>query len=167
MKVDLKNKEYRKIVEHIFKNERFMEIANFQHHGTNRLTHSIRVSYFSYKLAKSLKLDYKSAAIGGLLHDFFHEIKEDSVTDYIKAQYSHPKKAAENALYHFNVSSKIVNIIETHMFPLTYKPSKYLEGWVVSFIDKMVGTYEYGLKFKYQFSLWAVFLSNFIFIKIK
>ncbi|MGI6329967.1 MAG: HD domain-containing protein [Bacilli bacterium] len=167
MKVDLNNKEYKKIVGYIFKNKRFMEISNYHHHGTDRLTHSIRVSYFSYKLAKSLKLDYKSAAIGGLLHDFFHEIKEETTLDCIKAQYNHPKKAAENALYYFKVSPKIVNIIETHMFPLTYKPSKYLEGWIVSFIDKMVGTYEYGLKFKYQFSLWAVFLSNLLMIKIK
>ena len=46
------------------------EIYDFGEYIT-RFDHSMKVSYYSYKVAKLLHLDYRQTARGGLLHDFF------------------------------------------------------------------------------------------------
>ena len=61
----------RKIVNHILNNEEFLKIKKIEHHGISRYEHSMKVSYYSYKIAKALRLDYEQVARGGLLHDFF------------------------------------------------------------------------------------------------
>jgi uncharacterized protein len=162
MEINTKDKEYLTMVNYILENEEFNKIGKYYHHGTNRLRHSLRVSYFSYKIAKKLGLDYKIAARAGLLHDFYATDDGGTIIEFIKSQIEHPKTAANNSINHFEITDKEKNIIETHMFPLTPKPSKYLEGWVVSFVDKGVGTYEYTIKFKYQFSMWLIIIFNFL-----
>ena len=59
------------IVEDILNNQYFTEIKRCKHHGMNRLDHSLRVSYYSYLLAKKLGLNAVEIARGGLLHDLF------------------------------------------------------------------------------------------------
>ena len=66
-----KDKEYKKIVKDIFRNVEFKKLYNIEHHGISRMEHSIKISYYSYKIAKKLGMDYVSVARGGLLHDFF------------------------------------------------------------------------------------------------
>ena len=66
----LKDKEYKKIVKDIFRNVRFKKLFNIEHHGISRMEHSIKISYYSYKIAKFLKMDYISVARGALLLDF-------------------------------------------------------------------------------------------------
>ena len=63
--------EYINIVKHILSNDKFNEIKKIEHHGISRFDHSLKVSYYSYKVAKFLKLDSEEVARGGLLHDFF------------------------------------------------------------------------------------------------
>lgn len=157
MKTNKKDDNYIKLVNHILKNKTFNKIESFSHHGTTRLNHSMRVSYFSYKVAKRMGLDYQSAAISGLLHDFYIGEDDKGFIKYIKFQSKHPKIAAFNAVKYFSVSDKEKNIIETHMCPFT-KPSRYLEGWVVSLVDKAIGTCEYSIKYKRQFGLWFISL---------
>ena len=53
-----KDIEYTKIVNHIMENEEFLKINNCKHHGITRLEHSLRVSYYSYKIAKFMHSDY-------------------------------------------------------------------------------------------------------------
>ncbi|MDD2203196.1 MAG: HDIG domain-containing protein [Bacilli bacterium] len=144
------NKEdalYFSVVDYIIKDKTFRKTANFQHHGTTRLRHSMRVSYLSYKIAKKLGLNQKVAAISGLLHDFYLQDESKGFSNFMKFQKLHPKIAAANAIKHFKVSDKEKEIIETHMWPFT-KPSKSLEGWIVSLTDKTVGAYEYSIKFR-------------------
>lgn len=150
--------EYLEIVKDILNNKKFRELDQYFHHGTSRLLHSKRVSYYSYRVAKKIGLDYKATAIAGLLHDFYTDVENVGKWQYFYEQYCHPVKAAKNAETYFKVDEKVKNIIATHMFPLTLKPSKYIEGWLINVVDKTVATYEYGLKFKYKFSLWAIFL---------
>ena len=58
-------------VEDILKNKEFLSLSLYEHHQwTNRLMHSINVSYISWKLAKKLGCDATVAARAGLLHDF-------------------------------------------------------------------------------------------------
>jgi uncharacterized protein len=44
--------KYLNIVYDILENESFKKMDNIVHHGITRLDHSIRVSYYSYRLAK-------------------------------------------------------------------------------------------------------------------
>ena len=63
--------EYINIVSDILEDKKFMTIKKYKHHGITRFEHSMRVSYYSYLIAKVLGFNYKDTARGGLLHDFF------------------------------------------------------------------------------------------------
>ena len=64
-----KDDNYMNIVGNILDNEEFNQIKGIEHHGTTRFEHSVRVSYYSYKISKLLHLDYVETARAGLLHD--------------------------------------------------------------------------------------------------
>ena len=36
------------------------------------------------------------------------------------------------------MNKRIANIIKRHMFPLNIIPPRYIEGWIVSYVDKKV-----------------------------
>lgn len=169
MKKYNKDEEYLFIINNIMKNEEFKKIDNIKHHNTTRLDHSIKVSYYSYKIAKSLKLDYEDVARGGLLHDFYTDkISEcKKIKDKIKLfSVKHPKDAVYNASTYFDLSEKEIDIIQSHMFPVDYKIPKYAESWVVSLVDKVLSFGEFSKKFSYKFShvinLYLLFILNVI-----
>lgn len=164
-----KDEQYLYIINKIMENEDFKKIENIKHHNTNRLDHSLKVSYYSYKIAKSLKLDYEDVARGGLLHDFYTDkISEcKKVKDKIKLfSIQHPKDAVNNATTYFNLSEKEIDIIECHMFPVDYKIPKYAESWIVSLVDKGLSLGEFSKKFSYRltyvFNLYLLFILNII-----
>lgn len=134
------NEEFFKIIKPILENKEFQKIGNIRHHGITRLDHSIRVAYFSYLITKKLHLDYKETTKAALLHDFFLEEVENK--NAIKKLRCHPKYAVDNAKKHFEISDKQEDIIKTHMFPVTFTPPKYLESWIVDFVDDVVAVYE-------------------------
>ena len=136
------DENYYCLVEDILENEEFSKLETIEHHGTNRLIHSKRVSYYSYEVCKILHIDYIAAARAGLLHDFFESKKERTKKDRILSFFTHPKKALKTANFHFELNDKEQNIIESHMFPAYITLPKYLESWVVSIVDKIIGTYE-------------------------
>ena len=144
------------IVSDILDNEKFLSIEHCKHHGINRLEHSMRVSYYSYLVAKKIKLNYVETARGGLLHDFF--VKEDLAPK--KQKFSvvvHPYHSLTNATNYFDLSDMEKDIIINHMFPtLPHKIPKYMESWLVSFVDKGVAIYEfycsYARSFVYKFA---------------
>lgn len=144
------------IVSDILEDNKFLSIKKCKHHGINRLEHSMRVSYYSYLAAKKLKLNYIETARGGLLHDFF--IAEDLTPKKQKLSVVfHPYSALENASNNFALSDLEKDIIINHMFPtLPHKIPKYMESWLVSFVDKGVAIYEfycsYGRAALYRFS---------------
>ena len=70
----IKDSKYLMIVDDILKNKEFMKMNEVKHHDSNRLDHSLKVSFYSYKIAKRLHLNYVDVARGGLLHDFFLEL---------------------------------------------------------------------------------------------
>jgi uncharacterized protein len=156
----VKDKQYKLLVDYILNDNEFNKIGLSKHHGTNRLDHSIKVSYYSYLIAKKFGLDFESAATAGLLHDFFTTDDEKTVFKSIKSYFLHPKIASQNASNHFAISEKEKNIIETHMFPVNTKPTQYAEGWVVGTVDKLVCIFELSSKFKYALTLWGIFLLN-------
>lgn len=154
---------YNKIVENILNNEEFNKIKKIEHHGTTRFEHSLKVSYISYKISKLLHLNAVETARAGLLHDFFISKQNRTTKERIKETFIHPTRAVETASEYFDLSDREKNIIASHMFPTYYVIPKYAESWIVILVDKIIGTYEFGVKFKYKLSYTAnIFLLLFI-----
>lgn len=159
-----KDLKYIRIVKHILNNEEFRKIQKIEHHGITRYDHSLKVSYYSYKVAKALKLDYKQVARGGLLHDFFLSDDDRTLKDKFLSTFVHPKKAEQNAIEYFNVNEKEADMIRSHMFPINLTIPRYAESWIVNIVDKVIGIYEFGMKFskqiRYASNLYLLFLIN-------
>lgn len=166
MKHITQEKEYEILIDDILKNEDFMKIDEIEHHGTSRLTHSMRVSYYSYKLAKKLKLNYSDVARAGLLHDFFMSYEDRTSKERFLSTFTHPKYALINATNNFELNSREKDIIRTHMFPINFAVPKYAESWLVSFVDKCAAFYEFALAIKYQLSYATNYLYFFFILSL-
>lgn len=134
--------QYRKEVEQILNNKDFQKLRYYkQHNWSDRLMHSINVSYLSWLMARRLGCDAKAAARAGLLHDFclydFHEKSADGE----RQAFLHPKVAAENSMEHFDISEKERDAILSHMFPLGPLP-KSREAWLITIADKVCAAAE-------------------------
>lgn len=142
--ININETEYNSIVSDILNHKEFIKTKNIIHHSLNRYDHSIRVSYYSYKIARFLKLDYKQTARAGLLHDFFLiDNKNISLKERALTLFNHPKYALAHSLKHFDLTEKEQNIIVSHMFPVcpTRLP-KYLESWIVDIVDDVISIKE-------------------------
>ena len=158
--------KYTSLVGDILNNEEFKKINNQVHHGKTRYDHSLKVSYSTYKISKALGLDYRAAARGGLLHDFFIN-NDKSLKGNIKSVFNHPFVAVENAKKTFAINEKEANIIESHMFFFNFKKlPKYLESWILITSDASIGTFEFVSSFKNQVVTYAsvctLFILNYI-----
>ena len=107
------------------------------------------VSLLSFLWAKKWNFDYKSAAIGGLLHDFYdkpwqtadHKLVKHTKKNFFQQHgFVHALEATKNAYRYFPeiMTPKIENIIRRHMFPLNIHPPRYKESWIVTCVDKYV-----------------------------
>ncbi len=159
MKKYYEDKEYLSKVCDILENEEFKKMENIVHHEGNRLDHSIRVSYHSYKWAKFFKLNATQVARAALLHDFFLEDNQ-SFTKKEKAitMIKHPKYALENSKKYFDLSPMEEDIILSHMFPVGSHIPKYFESWMVDFIDDIASIYEKTTIVRRQLSTASCFL---------
>lgn len=109
--------EYVALVEDLIYHEKIVHMETITHHHfTNRLEHSIRVSYKSYQLAKngSWMLELLHVPV---CYDFFHEDR-DAVAQLNLGSHAdaHPKVACENACRITEISSLERDIILKHMF---------------------------------------------------
>lgn len=159
--------EYLSIINPIMENNDFKKMADMRHHNTTRLDHLLKVSYYSYKVSKKLRLDYKGTARAGLLHDYYIEEIDDVKgikNKLILFSYGHPKKAIDNAKNIIELSEKEEDIIKCHMFPVTFNLPKYLETWIVSIVDKVLSVKEFYYKFEskaaYILDLYLILIFN-------
>lgn len=153
MNNNLIDKAYYNLIEDIINNDEFKLIENYTHHGTTRLIHSYRVSYYSYKITKKIKLNYIETARAGLLHDFFL-VNNETKMDRVECLFEHSKYSLENSKKLFDLTEREKDIIYTHMFPLTInRIPKYMESWIVSLTDKAVAVYELSMSCKKKFIL--------------
>lgn len=158
--------EYIEIVNNILNNEEFNKINEIEHHGITRMEHSIKVSYFSYKIAKKLKLNYQDVARGGLLHDFFLSDNNRTDKERLTDTFTHPKKAVAKADEVFGINSREKDIIVSHMFPFYKSVPKYSESWIVNLTDKIIGSYELFCQYRHKFSYAANYLYLFILLNL-
>jgi len=64
------DQEYMSYIEDLIDTDEVQKLKEFkQHHYSNRLEHSISVSYRSYKVAKKVNGNARATARAGLLHD--------------------------------------------------------------------------------------------------
>jgi len=159
MKKYYEDSKYLNVVYDILENKEFQKMGNIIHHEGNRLEHSIRVSYYSYLISKTLKLDSEKVARAALLHDFFLEEnhganKKDRVITMLK----HPEYALANSKKYFDISPLEEDIILTHMFPIGPRLPKYFESWMVDIVDDVASIYEKSTVVRKQLSTATCFL---------
>lgn len=135
--------EYEKCISDLIQDETVRSMENYiQHSDITCIEHSIYVSYISYLICRYIGLDYRSAARGGLLHDFFlydwHITKPSNGLH----GFTHPYTALENANRVFDLNNLEKDIIVKHMWPLTVKLPKYKEAFIVAFVDKYCASME-------------------------
>jgi uncharacterized membrane protein/HD superfamily phosphodiesterase len=144
--------EYYETVQDILQHEEFLKLKDFFHHNSSIYHHVHDVAYLSYRISKFLKLDYRSAARGALLHDFFlYDWRNHDVPDLPKKKFhgfAHPTIAVANAKKHFSINEIEEDIIKKHMWPLTIVPPKYKEAYIVSFADKYLSSKEFISEYK-------------------
>lgn len=134
--------EYYNLVKPILEHPEFQKRKTYMHHiGESVYDHTMRVSFDSYNIAKKIGWDYKAAAIGGLLHDFYDKPWQTDVEKkpfFQKHGFVHAEQARKNASKFFPdlMNPRIEDIIKKHMFPLNKRPPKYKESWLISFVDK-------------------------------
>lgn len=135
--------EFREQIEGLLQNEMVRRLDECkQHFKYTRLRHSMDVAFYSYCLARKLRLDSRSVARAGLLHDlFFHSEGQHSGS----LLFSHPKIALENARGICQLNRVEEDIILRHMFLLTLRPPRYREGYVVTLVDKVCAAREFFL----------------------
>lgn len=159
--------EFEAIISPILDIDEFRQLKFITHHGITRYDHCMRVAYMSYVVSKALRLNYKEVTEAALLHDFFtDEVDQDNSMDRLR---NHPDYAVKNASKYFELSDMQVDIIKTHMFPVTFTPPKYIESWIVDLIDDLAALYERGYVFHRE-ARTAMFLFMFLvvnFVKMR
>ncbi|KNZ42939.1 HDIG domain-containing metalloprotein [Acetobacterium bakii] len=143
------NEEFETIVGDILTHSEFLKLKLIEHHGNGLYEHSVAVGYHSFRVAKTLGMDYASVARGALLHDFFMESWQGQKKDSKGIQrikdmhgFSHPKTALINAEKYFDIDERQADMIVKHMFPLTPIPPMNMGSWVVTAVDKFVAIRE-------------------------
>ncbi|MGM0419753.1 MAG: HD family phosphohydrolase [Bacillota bacterium] len=135
--------EYKEYVADIIEHKAILSLENFvHHHHTNRLNHSLQVSYRGFEASKKLGLDSRSVARGGLLHDFYLYDRKTVKPKKWLHNFTHPNAALRNANKYFDLNKKEEDIIIKHMWPMTIIPPKYKESLVIIAADKYCASLE-------------------------
>lgn len=139
------------IIEEILTHERWQDMVSYKHHLQSRAIHSLEVCCVAWQYTRKFKLgNARDVAIGALLHDFFlydwqtEKIKFNSLDidrkTYVPRLHGffHPFVAFNNSCHYFPhlINRRIEDIIIKHMWPLTVKPPRYIESWIVCLVDK-------------------------------
>lgn len=135
----------RPIIEH----DEYQKMLVIPHHHGSVFEHCLDVAYLSYRMASRLRLDVVSTIRGALLHDFYlYKFKKRENRNLIAEGYrhsrNHPRIAKENALKHFELNDKELDIISNHMFPVGLPRS--FEAWITTFADKSLAVIEYSTR---------------------
>ena len=131
----------------ILKHPNFLESArNIQHGDVSVMKHSLKVAYAAAWLNKKLHINCSERDLirGALLHDYFLYDWHDTNRENFNPLHGfyHPGVALKNASKDFDLTEKEADIIKKHMWPMTIKPPKFREGWVVTAADKYISTLE-------------------------
>ncbi len=147
-KKDLSLCAYYDCIRDIINSGELEQLKDITHHiSTTRFQHCLNVSYYSYIVCKKFRLNARSAARAGLLHDLFYYDRKEYNAMREKGQFSHSRMhsviALRNAEQLTDITPLERDIIEKHMFPMTIKLPKYKESYVITIIDKYCAVLEF------------------------
>ena len=140
--------DIRTYIQDLLENKEIRQMDDYIQHGkVTTYEHCRRVTEATDALSKKLHLkhlDRKSMLRGAMMHDFYlydwH--KKDDGSHKLHG-YHHAGKARDNADEILGATIKEQEIIETHMWPLTFtKIPKSREAWLVCLADKHVSMKE-------------------------
>jgi len=121
-----------------------LRMKDFKQHGrVSTYQHCVRVAWRSFCLNLQFRIGGDESALvrGAFLHDFY--LYDWHHPGNKRHAVNHPRIAAQNAAQEFSLSSKELNIIAAHMWPLPpTRISRSREGWVVCLADKLCSLYE-------------------------
>lgn len=139
--------EYKACVEDLLAHDMVQKMDNHvQHCDTSRLQHSINVSYYSFLICYRMGWDYRSAARAGLLHDlFFYDWRTKKAIRSNHAAW-HPRVAYDNAKKITELNKVETDAILKHKWPCTPVPPRYVESYVLTFVDKISAIFEVAEK---------------------
>lgn len=147
------NEEYKELLKKhagdILSSEKFLVLKTFIQHGNVTVfEHSIHVALCAIKLNRKLGINARERQMvrGALLHDYFlYDWHDGEAPGNIHPKlhgFYHPGIALKNATRDFALSEREKEIIRKHMWPLTVKPPRCREAWVVCMADKYASTLE-------------------------
>lgn len=138
------DKAYVDIVAPLLAEPMVQELANYtQHHHSDRLTHSIDVSYVSYRLALRWSLNASAVARGGILHDLFYYDWRVTKFELGTHAFIHPRVALRNAEKITQLSPMEKDIILKHMWGATTARPHYRESLLVDMVDNYLAIAEF------------------------
>ena len=132
------------ILAELLSDRHVQEMKRFKQHGrVTTFDHCLHVANLSYSIDKWLFLhsDLRTLLTGAVLHDFF--LYDWHESGHSMHGFTHPKAASKNARKYFSIDDKTGQVIESHMWPLTFKRfPRSREAWVVCLADKCVSLHE-------------------------
>lgn len=144
-------REYRQTVGDLLGNAQVRAMRGFMQHGrVSCFQHCRRVSFYSYRVCRRMRLDFRAAARGGLLHDMFlYDWHKKCPYPQLHA-FHHPQVALENARRSVALTPREQDIIRKHMWPLTPALPRYRESFVVSLMDKYCALCETAARLRHK-----------------
>lgn len=133
---------FTELIDDLLFTESVQGMRDIPHHIGSCFEHSIFVSYVSFRIARKLKLDYRAAARGGLLHDLYLYGPLERWAMDESHFLGHPYIALANAMKLCELTPKEANIIVSHMWPLSRILPQSREAIIVNCVDKYCATAE-------------------------
>lgn len=124
----LSSRNFRRTREHI------------QHGNVTVNSHVLNVARYSLALSERLHIRCSKRELvrGALLHDYFlYDWHQPDMEHPHKLHgFYHPGVALKNAAKEYKLTNRERDIIKHHMWPLTVKPPRCREAWIVTTADK-------------------------------
>ena len=128
--------EFLSLTRELLDSDQVRMMGRWKHHGpVTTLDHSLFVAFSTYRWAKRLHLDVRTAVRGALLHDLYLYDSHDKTAHPGNQCFDHPRFAARNAAALTPLTPKEQNIILSHMWPLGGAFPRSLEAWTVDLVD--------------------------------
>ena len=136
VKREMREREFVNLTKELLDSDQVRMMGRWKHHGpVTTLDHSLFVAFSTYRVARLLRLDVRSAVRGALLHDLYLYDSHDKTAHPGNQCFDHPRFAARNAEALTPLTPKEKNIILSHMWPLGGALPRSKEAWTVDLVD--------------------------------
>lgn len=145
---ELSNSVYYSYISDIVESPELERLKDIPHHiSTTRFQHCLNVSYYGYVICRKFRLDARSAARAGLMHDLFYYDRKEYNSERKKWQPKHSRRHSDIALRNADMLTELSalerDIIGKHMWPVTRPTPSYKETYIITFVDKYCAILEF------------------------